>query len=216
MARTARQTTSNPNKGSRLSWQARSGFTLIEILIVIAIVSLVVALGMPAIENVTYQRVNSTVRRFVGMSRSIRSDAILLNNIYRLAIDFDRKAYWVETQKQFKLLGQEEEEFDKKKKNLKKGEAIPSNFALATKYSKEPIPFPSGVAIEGVLKEGFALQKEGIAYVHFFPNGFNEQAILYINKDGASSSGYSLWLRPNLGKVDVYRQKVTSFDAKIK
>jgi len=185
-------------------------------LIVLAIISMVMAIGMPAISRVTYQRVNSTTRQFVGMMRTIRNDAILLNNIYRLAIDFDKKTYWVESQRQFKLLGQEEAEYEKKKKNLKKGEGVASNFALAPKYSKAPKPFPGGVVIDGVLKDGVGIIKEGIAYIHFFPNGFNEQAILYINKEGATEGGYSLWIHSNLGKVDVYRQRVTSFDVKPK
>lgn len=172
-------------------------------------------MGLPALQRVTYQRVNSTVRRFVGMMRTIRNDAILLNTIYRLAIDFEHKTYWVESQKQFKLLGQEEAEAEVKKKKLKKGEQLPSNFQYAAKYSKEPMPFPGGVSIDGVLKDQ-GLFKQGVAYIHFFPNGFNEQAILYINKEGEETGGYSLWIRSNLGKVDVYRQRINSLEAQVK
>lgn len=208
-------TTSKQTDSSRHSWQASPGFTLLEILIVLTIISIVLALAMPAISRVTYQRVNSTTRKFVGMTRTIRNDSILLNNIYRLVFDFDNKTYWVESQKQFKLIGEEDSEYErKKKKNAKKGEAPASNFTIAQKYSKEPIKWPGGVSIDGVMKDGIGVINKGLAYIHFFPNGFNEQAIIYINKEGEKTGGYSLWLHSNLGKIDVVRAKLNGFELK--
>lgn len=172
------------------------------------------AMALPAISRVTYQRVNSTTRKFVGMTRTIRNDAILLNNIYRLVFDFENKTYWVESQRQLKLLG-DESEYEKKKRKGTKGPP-PSNFAIAQKYSKEPINWPGGVSIDGVMKDGVGVINKGLAYIHFFPNGFNEQAIIYINKDGEKTGGYSLWLHANLGKIDVARFRMTDFALKQK
>lgn len=217
MVRTANKapkTTSKSNSNFILS--NRAGLTLIEILIVLAIIAMVVAMGLPAINNVTYQKVNSTTRQMVGVFRTIRTDAILLNNIYRFVIDFEKKAYWVESQREFKMLDEATEEAAreaarKKKKRGAKDEEPPSNFSLNDKFSKKPVPFPQGVAFEGILKEQEGLITEGRAYIHFFPNGYNEQAILYINKDGSKNPGYSLFLRPTLGKVDLYRARINNF-----
>lgn len=209
-----KKTTLRQTSPSRKSWQASLGFTLLEILIVLTIISIVLALAMPAISRVTYQRVNSTTRKFVGMTRTIRNDAILLNNIYRLVFDFENKTYWVESQRQLKLLGEESDYEKKKRKGAK--EPPPSNFAIAQKYSKEPINWPGGVSIDGVMKEGVGVINKGLAYIHFFPNGFNEQAIIYINKEGEKTGGYSLWLHANLGKIDVARFKMTDFALKQK
>ncbi len=187
----------------------QKGFTLLEILLVMAIIAMVLALGLPAIQRVTYQRINSTTRKFVGLVRTVRTDAVLLNNIYRLAVDFDRKAYWIESQREAKLI----EENPKPKKKPKKGEEEPpSNFMLAAKYGKEPTPWPDGVAFDGVYKEKEGLIQEGIAYVHFFPSGFNEQAILYLKREGTETISYSLVIRPTSGKVDILPEKVTGFD----
>lgn len=167
------------------------------------------AIGLPAIERVTFQRVSSTTRKFVGIVRTIRNDAGLLNSIYRLAIDLDRQQWWVESQQAFALLG--EEELPKKGKKSA-GDAPSANFVLAQKYSKKQIPMPGGVVFEGVLKEREGLIKQGVAYIHFFPNGFNDHSILYINKESSSSTPYSLILRPIAGKVEVVRERVTRFD----
>lgn len=185
-----------------------------------AIISFVIAMGLPAIERITLQRLNSTTRRFVGIVRTVRNDSILLNNVYRLAIDLEKQRYWVESQREQRLLGQEElEEANnpKKKKKRKRGEPEerPSNFQMAEKFSREPIAMPGGVIFDGVLKEREGLIKEGIAYVHFFPNGYTEQAILYLAKEGSGTTGYSLVIRPTLGKVEIVASRVSDFNTPV-
>ncbi len=179
-------------------------------MLVLAIIASVMALGLPAIQRVTYQRVNSTTRKFVGLIRTVRNDAILLGSMYRLVIDLDRKQYWVETQREAKLL--DDVEPDKKKKK-KSGEEPPSNFLFASKYSKEPVPMPDGVVFDGVYKEREGLIKEGRAYIHFFSNGFNEPAILYLKRDGNKTVSYSLVVRPTSGKVDIFPETIPSLDS---
>lgn len=171
---------------------------------------MIVTLGLPAISRITDQRLKSETRKFVGLVHTIRNDAILLNNIYRLAIDFDRKAFWVENQREFKLLGQEEAEALQNKKKKKKDDETPSNFVFADKYGK-PKPLPAGVGFVSVLKEREGLINKGIAYIHFFPNGFNEQAVVYMNKEGSTSKGYSIVLRPTAGKAEIYPTQINSF-----
>lgn len=171
------------------------------------------SMAIPALDRVTYQRLNSTTRTFVGLTRTVRDDSILLNNIYRMGIDLDKNAYWVEEQKQFKLLSLNDEPVTRKKgKSLK--EEPPSNFSLAPKFFKKPQSLPSGVVFGGVLKEREGLRKDGIVYVHFFPNGFSEQAILYLNRDGSTAPGYSVIIRPNGGRVEVYPGSVNTFEVK--
>jgi hypothetical protein len=96
-------------------------------------------------------------------------------------------------------------------KKKKGDEEPPSNFILAEKYSKQPIPLPSGIAIDGVVKEREGLKKEGLVYIHFFPNGYNEQALIFLNRDGVTSKGYTLFLRPTLGKVEVLKGEIATF-----
>jgi general secretion pathway protein H len=209
--------TESPGPKTTLRWnngrtkKFSRGFTLIEIMVVLAIISMVIALGLPAINRVTYQRLNSTTRQFTGLIRTIRNDAILLNNIYRLAIDLDQKTYWVEMQRELKMLNETPEDQVQSRKS-KKSDPPPSNFILATKFTKKPVLMPSGIVFDGVLKEREGLITQGVAYIHFFPNGFNDQAVLYLNKEGASSFGYSLVIRPTLGRVELYREQISTFD----
>ncbi len=147
----------------------------------------------------------------MGLIRTIRNDAVLLNNIYRLAIDFEHRTYWVEMQREQKLLADPAAPAEKPRK--KGEEPPPSNFLMAPKYTKRPAEMPTGVEFDSVLKEKEGLIRGGIAYVHFFPSGFNEQAILYLKKEGAKTISYSLLIRPTSGKVEIFPHQIASFDS---
>lgn len=191
---------------------ATAGFTLVEILMVLAIIAAVMALGLPALSRVTYQKVNSTTRKFVGVVRTVRNDAVLLTSIYRLAFDLEKRTWWVESQRELRTLDAP----DPDAKRDKDGEAPPSNFSMVEKYGTKPTPLPSGVAIAGVFKEDEGLIKQGIAYIHFFPNGFNEQAILYIVREGEEvGKGYSVVVRATSGRVEIYPSYVQNLDGSL-
>lgn len=178
---------------------------------------MLMSMGIPAISRITGQKVASTSRRFVALARTIRNDAILLSNIHRLVIDVDNNAYWVEAQKQKKLIGEEDEESLKKRQAAakdKKPEENPddANFLPVEKYNKKPVELPGGVAFDGVLKEKEGFIKEGKAFIYFFPSGFTEQSVIYINKEGSTTKGYSVVIRPTAGRVDVVNKFIDNFD----
>lgn len=193
---------SKRNSGNR-------GFTLIEILLVLAIIAMVTSIGIPAVGRLTYQRVAGTTRRFVGVLRSVRNDAILLNRIYRLAINFEDQTWWVEKQNQLELLGSDSQAgavSDPKRPSP------PSGFVPAEKYGTKPKELPGGVVFDGILTERDGLLRQGIAYVHFFPSGYAEQSLLYLNKQGVEDGGYSLLVRPANGSIQVFNRRVDNFE----
>lgn len=165
-------------------------------------------MGLPAISRVTYQQLNSTSRRFVGLVRTVRNDAILLSTVHRLAINMDDQSWWVETQRKFELLSDSPVEAVKASKNSKKKEPPPSNFEIAEKFGKKPRTLPDGVIFDGVVKQRDGAQRQGVAYIHFFPNGYTEPATIYLNRASKGSTGYALELKPPLGKVAIFRESI--------
>jgi len=177
---------------------------------------MVTALGLPAIQRVTYQKATSTTRKFIGLIRTIRNDSILLNSMHRLVLDLDKKTWWVEMQNAFQLLEEPGEQPEKKSNGKKKGkgreEAPRSSFSISEKFSKEPVDMPAGVEFAGVLKEKEGYIRQGTVAIHFFPNGFNDQAILHLKRSADEKIAFSLVLRPNSGRVELFREQVNSFD----
>ena len=211
-----RQTTSSQSstEGSNLRSHksSDSGFTLIEILLVLAIVVLILSFGMPVVSRITGQNITTSARKFTSLVRGVRTDAILLSSIYRLKLDLDKNTYLVEYQKQPGLLSESALlSFKPDPKSQQKTEPPDSGFAVADKYFKEPKPLPAGVVFNGVLKEKEGQVVDGFAYIYFFPNGLNEKAILYFNSKSAKEGGYSLYIHPTAGKVDFFKTKVTQF-----
>lgn len=184
-----------------------SGFTLIEVLLVLAIIAMVMAVGLPAISRVTIFRLNSTARQFSGLVKTIRNDAILLNQAHRLAFNLEKKTYWVEAQTRGGLLNEVQPQAQKGK------EAPPSVFTMADKYSKEPRSMPGGVEVSGVYKEKEGQRTDGVVYLHFFPNGINDAGIIYLQKEASPETTISLLVRPTSGRVDMYREKLKDLNA---
>lgn len=199
-----------PTISSRNKLSRSRGFTLIEILLVLGIIAMVTSIGIPAVGRLTYQRVAGTTRRFVGTLRSVRNDAILLNRIYRLAIDFENQTWWIEKQSRLELLGTESQ--SRKPNDPKNPPPPPSGFSIADKYGKKPKELPGGVVFDGVLTERDGLLRTGLAYIHFFPSGYAEHSVVYLNKQGVETGGYSLYIRPANGKIEVFNRRVKSFE----
>lgn len=188
-----------------------TGFTLIEILLVLSIIVLVLSYGMPVVSRITGQNIATSARKFTALVRGMRTDAILLNSIYRLTLDLENNTYLVESQKDSDLIS-ESSLLSKKVDPQKKDEPeAPSSFSPAEKYFAKPKPLPGGVVFSGVLKEKEGLVKEGTAYIYFFPNGLNEKAIIILNTEKVQEGGYSLYIHPTAGKVDFFKQRVDQF-----
>lgn len=187
----------------------RRGFTLIEILLVLGIIAMVTSIGIPAVGRLTYQRVAGATRRFVGTLRSVRNDAILLNKIYRLAINFEDQTWWVESQKQLSILGSESQASSVPSES---DTSLGSRFSQDPKYGSKPRELPGGVVFDGILTERDGFFKNGLAYIHFFPSGYAEQSLVYLNKQGVQEGGYSLYIQPATGKIEVFNRRVNNFE----
>jgi prepilin-type N-terminal cleavage/methylation domain-containing protein len=188
------------------------GFTLIEILLVLAIIVLVLSFGIPVVSRITGQNISTSARKFTALVRGLRSDAILFNTVYRLSLDLEKNSYLVESEKNNDLLS--ESSLLSKKRDPKKrlnSEPEDTAFTTAEKYSKEPKKLPLGVVFNGVLKEKEGFVNEGIAYIYFFPNGLNEKAIIYLNSQKTNQGGYSILIHPTAGKVDFFKSRVEQF-----
>ena len=77
---------------------SQRGFTLIEIMIVLAIMAALITVGAPRLLKNNEGNIKAVARNFIVLSKELRNKARLTNSTYRLAISMeaDEPKYWVE------------------------------------------------------------------------------------------------------------------------
>ncbi len=74
---------------SRAGISTESGFTLIELTLVIALIGLLLGLVVPRLPAIGENRLDAAARRIAGMVRHLYNEAVLSGDEHRLAFDLD-------------------------------------------------------------------------------------------------------------------------------
>lgn len=74
----------------------RSGFTLMEMLVVLVLMAAIIGLAMPYVGGVLGVEVKSAARKLAGTVRYVFDESVLKSSNFRIVFDLDRHAYSVE------------------------------------------------------------------------------------------------------------------------
>ena len=97
-----------------------------------------------------------------------------------------------------------EEEEERNEKAKEEGRPLIKRASFSKESVLPEVKLKAGVHLEGVYTPNQdEVFREGKAYIHFFPNGFAEPAMVYIGNKRESGEGltYTLALSPLTGKV---------------
>lgn len=178
-----------------------SGFTLIEILIVLGILAAVMALGINRIRK-NENTVKTTLRELSVLSREIRNHARLTQSTMRLMIEISPTAskYWVEKGTAISLRDPKEEfQTDEEKANNSDEKKKPA-FALYKKLSKKQKTLGKGVSFTSLEVLNMEPVTEGLTAIYYSAEGYVEASVLQIS-DGKNI--WSLVINPLTGFVDI-------------
>lgn len=198
------------------SSERRGGFTLIELMVVVAIITMVTFLIIPSLGGYLRVSINSAVRDMGGVIKDSYNSAMATGRVHRIAYNFKEGTYWVESGPANALLDTAEslEKEERRKRLLKptQKEAPQSAFAMDKSVTRKKLSLPQGVKFEDVVT---GQQKdplvEGVAYTHFFPHGLAEQTLVHL-MDGANHK-VTLVISPVSGTTDVYDRYVSLQEA---
>ncbi|HEY8269609.1 MAG TPA: type II secretion system protein [Pseudobdellovibrionaceae bacterium] len=189
---------------------SRGGFTLIEVMIVIAIIAGLIAVGAPRLLKKD-ANIKTTARQLTVLVKEIRNQAKLFNSTYRLVIRIEtgQESFWVEKSSGPVLIDKEKlkEELEGKNKDKKPEEnAPPPLFQIDKRLSKKEKFLPSNLHFAQVETMNMSQPvTSGLAYIHFFPEGLMEASTIQITD---KKNTWTLVFNPLTGQADIVEKAV--------
>ena len=189
-----------------------AGFTLIEIMVVIAIIAGVLVIGVPKMFN-SGTAMRGAIRKLAVLTRDIRNNSRLYGVTTRIVLNVASDkvgSYSVESSPGVVLMTTQEQE--KELALLTSGQQENTKtkveFSPESRVLKKTVTFPKSLMIEDVEKVGRdAPVTEGKAYINFYPQGLSEEAAIHIG-DGKTLH-WTIVVNPLTGRADVYEKRIT-------
>lgn len=201
----------------------QQGFTLIEMIIVVAIIAVMAAAAIPAINAVSGANARATAGEIAGACRWLYDTAALRHQTCRLAFDMDHGQWWAECTKDRFYLSKEaershdgaadvEEDDDELARRFPDERDAEKRRLLAKakfgEFSDEQVrkkDLPSGARVTDVWAQHQRdPYSKGMAYVYFYPEGLAELAHIPVT-DG--DNYYTVVVSPLTGHAKVVNGK---------
>lgn len=191
------------------------GFTLIEVLIVVALIALISAIALPGISSYYQVSINSATRELASAVKEAYHSTVVTGRVHRIAYDLAKNEYWVESGPDTVLLDTKEtQERDSRRKrfSFSTEKEKPSPFQMEKSITRKKQSLPIGVSFEDVVTQQAAdPMKTGIVFTHFFPQGMTEQTLIHL-KD-SSQHQVSLVISSLVGRTDLYGRYIDAKEA---
>lgn len=161
---------------SHVARRTNRGFTLIEMMVVIVIISLVAAIVLPLLPTTDASNLRNSARRLSTVIRYLGDRAVTTKSRYRMQLDL--------TENTLKI-----------KKIVNGEEAEPEDPFFSRKFIDD------GVSVEDVEIPRLGKTGEGVVNIDFGVAGLGEFVIIHLK--GAKGDHFTLSAFPNGGKVKV-------------
>jgi general secretion pathway protein H len=164
---------------------SQSGFTLLEIAIVIFIMGLMLTLVAPNIAGLHDARLKSEVRRLAGRSSYLYDRASAAKLVLRLTFDLDTNRYFVSRLDPF---------------------AVTPVFVLDDDPASAPVMLPADVRIRDVAVEGTGQLAKGAINTEYYPEGWVDATVVHLVNDYGQV--FTLKFNPLTGRTMIRRGDV--------
>ena len=202
-------------RGSAVPGLAQAGFTLVELLVVIALIALIGTFDLPSVTNFFKLSMNSAVREMSSIVKETYNTTAMSGKVHRMAFDFKKGEFWTEAGPSTVLLETaDSREKEERRKRFGKAdeEAKGPDFTLDKSTTRKKISLPQGVTFEDIVTEQSPEPiTDGVAYVHFFPHGLTERSTIHLQD--SSNHHVTLVISPLLGRTRLIDRYVKGEEA---
>lgn len=158
----------------------KRGFTLIELILVIALIGVVLVLAIPSTRDViTGDSLKKASRKLIAIERKLRVDAVRDQLTYILCIDMKHSTYWVITAD---MTPEKQDEIKKRPQHL-----------------------PSDVVIKDIVNENNKKLSDAEIKINFGKNNVCSPAIIHL---AYKEDSMTIVINPFLGVTDTYDKYV--------
>src|SRR3569623_820106 len=217
--------------------RAHSGFTLIEILVVLAIVGILAGMSIRGLRSLARSDLRASVTHMAGAISYLFDRASTTGRYHRLVIALETGRYWAEvsddmfylprdpeTESSAKKLAALEADLDEKQARQKEmaqaagdvdmSKVLPMDFRAkkarfgAFKESNlKPVTLKNTAIMDVFTPRVADPVTKGRAYIYFIPLGPPEPAIIHLS-DPTQQTIYSLVVHPITGRVRIYNSYI--------
>lgn len=204
-----------------------AGYTLVELMIVLALVGVVMGGAVLGFRSLVRSELRSQAGKLAAAIRYSYDRSLTTGSFYRLHFDLDHQTYRLERSETRVLidrqqktlmngkgkdrdeLDKEADEEDKRALNGLPQELIPPQTGRRPRFaeykdSTMPVVKLTRIKVLDLLlprdKEPYSA---GHAYLHFFPDGHTERAVIHLGTDPQDDTQYTLWVHGLTGRVEV-------------
>ena len=213
--------------------RAAAGFSLIEIMVVVAIVGVVTGGTIVSFRSIAKSELRSSASKLAAAIRYSYDRSISTGAYYRLHLNLDDQTYQLERSETRVLLWGSEDagkngrgrDRDAEDKQNEQDERRSQGSGLAAELLPPPSPrrpkftqYKDATVPKVTLRHVKILDlytprqpepyRAGHAYLHFFPDGHTERAIIHLGTDAADSDQYTLRVYGLTGRVEVLPGRV--------
>ena len=152
------------------------GYTLIELTVVIVLIGLLMGITVPRFRYALLtDQLKGSTRKFIGIIKNLRSEAIRAQEDYTLHFDLETDRYWIES-----------ESMTEEKRTLVKQEAQ---------------TLPPGIRVQDVWYRDKGKKMTGESRIRFSRKGYVQPAVIHIGSE--DDRAFTLVINPFLGRVKV-------------
>jgi len=165
-----------------------SGFTLIELSVVLFVIAIVSGITIPYLRDITGAQLTSTARRLSGTAQYLFEEAAFRSTVYALLIDLDQQSWSVAR-------------FDPET-----GQFVADESLLSRR-----VVLPPNLRVVDVVVVGIGKVSTGVAPTYFYPEGFADPTVIHLVD--ARDHAYTIRINPirGLGEIsDGYRDLQSS------